>query len=106
MYLGRGWQTEPLADVVDERGRWLTGDVSEIYFDVAARELRFRAFGEKSGVVLKCELNGRTVGAIELKKGWNDYQLQLPVDTSPMNICDCCILYRRESDCISSIEIR
>jgi hypothetical protein len=32
MYLGRGWQIEPLAEENGERGRYVRGDASEIYF--------------------------------------------------------------------------
>jgi hypothetical protein len=82
MYLGRGWQTEPRANVGGVRGRFLAGAASELYFDLPAQIIRFRAFSEKSGIVLQCEWNERRAGALQLKAGWADYVLTLPADAS------------------------
>ncbi len=85
MYLGRGWQTEPLADAEGERGRFVTLDASELYFervecDCPVPQLLLRAYSEKEANVLEFELNGRIVGAVRLKQGWADYALNLPAD--------------------------
>lgn len=83
MYLGRGWQSEPLAESDGERGRFVTLDASEIYFervacDCPSPQLLLRAYSEKNANVLQFELNGRFVGAVGLKQGWGDYILALP----------------------------
>ncbi len=97
MYLGRGWQTEPLADVDGEQGRFLRETASEIYFPLhcdpatinkmiprcGASEVQFRAYSEKGGVVLQLDLNGRRLDPIELKEGWADYRAALPAGTLP-----------------------
>lgn len=82
MYLGRGWQTEPLADVDGERGRYVTGDTSELYFygndcDCTAAHFLFRAYSQKGEDVLEFILNGKDVGTAPLVKGWADYDLSL-----------------------------
>jgi hypothetical protein len=85
IYLGRGWQIEPLAQLEDEQGRYVTGTSSEVYFDLgdnSLRQLEFIAFSERDGDVLECEINGQPVGAVGLKKGWTDYRLQLPPSTT------------------------
>jgi hypothetical protein len=83
MYLGRGWQTEPLAQVAGGSGRFVTSGTSELYFEIThcdcpAPELQFRAYSEKNQDVLQFELNGRNVGAVELEQGWVNYALPLP----------------------------
>jgi hypothetical protein len=83
MYLGRGWQSEPLAQIAGESGRFVTASASELYFesthcDCPATELQFRAYSEKNQDALQFQLNGRKVGAVSLKQGWVDYDLPLP----------------------------
>jgi hypothetical protein len=86
MYLGRGWQTEPLAQVEGVSGRFVTSRTSELYFETThcecpEPELQFRAYSEKSQDVLQFELNGRSVGAVELEQGWVNYTLPLPPES-------------------------
>jgi hypothetical protein len=86
LYLGRGWQTEPLADADGERGRFVTAKASELYFekvrcDCPAPQLQLRAHSERNGDVLQFELNGRILGAVALKEGWADYLVNLPADS-------------------------
>lgn len=63
MYLGRGWQIEPLAQIQGERGRYLQGGRTEFYFHLAAPralELRWRTLA--SLPVLYVTLNGTEIG--------------------------------------------
>ncbi len=109
MYLGRGWQTEPLAEIEGKTGRYLKGEVSELYFENIAGEIDWRAFSEKSGVVLKCELNGQFLSPLTFKAGWADYKLVLPAEAvqPAMNTMRCSHPASVENRiAISSIDIR
>ena len=86
IYLGRGWQTEPLAQISGESGRFVTASASELYFelptcDCPALQLSFRAYSEKSQDMLQFELNGLNLGAVALKQGWWNYALGVPSDS-------------------------
>ncbi|MGB8643927.1 MAG: hypothetical protein WCF84_01710 [Anaerolineae bacterium] len=94
MYLGRGWQTEPRADVEGEQGRYMREAASEVYFRLGCEEsaapaacdaaaVMFRGYSEKSGVVLQWEVDGRRLGEVTLKQGWADYRLALPPGLVP-----------------------
>lgn len=83
MYLGRGWQTEPLAQVAGGSGRFVTLTSSQVFFRSADCRclrpmLQFRAYSEISLDMLKFEFNGHDAGAVALKQGWADYALPLP----------------------------
>lgn len=88
MYLGRGWQTEPLAQVDGEKGRYVAGSASELYFNGTTCQcpsplLSLRAFSENGAGVLQFVVKGQDVGTIELKRGWANYDLSLPPGSIP-----------------------
>lgn len=77
MYLGRGWQTEPLADQAEEQGRYLKGTMSEIFFDApSSKQLELRALSDGSPNTLRVDLGENAVSILELALGWQDYLIQ------------------------------
>ena len=77
MYLGRGWQTEPLADQADEQGRYLKGAASEIFFDApSSKQLELRALSDGSPNTLRVDLGKNAESILELAPGWQDYLIQ------------------------------
>lgn len=82
MYLGRGWQTEPLADAGGSSGRYLTSGRSELYIplsDTSASELTWE--GMPQGAALDVNLNGHALGAVrQTEDGWGAYTAALPSD--------------------------
>ncbi len=74
MYLGRGWQTEPLADLDDERGRFWKGSTSEIYFNSSYTNritLRLNSAGSPQYL----EIPG--LERYDLASTWTDYTVPL-----------------------------
>ena len=79
MYLGRGWQIEPLADEGRQRGRYLKGAASEIYLPPSAAEtLTLRVFSPADSQSLVVEWNGAPLPEQVLRAGWADYVFQIP----------------------------
>ncbi|MGE5140974.1 MAG: hypothetical protein ACM3JD_16025, partial [Rudaea sp.] len=124
MYLGRGWQTEPRADVDGETGRYLKGSLSEIYFLTAcssptepviarcgAMTIRLRVYSEKAGAVLQWQLNGRSRDTIQLQQGWADYSVfgpSLPNDFVPSGMNTLRLISNDQQNrvALQSVEIR
>lgn len=77
MYLGRGWQTEPLADQAEEQGRYLKGTTSEFFFDApSSKQLELRALSDGSPNTLRVDLGKNAESILELAPGWRDYLIQ------------------------------
>lgn len=90
MYLGRGWQTEPLANVAGERGRFLRGESSEIYFDQGVEPytgMTLDTYLDASPQTFPVRWNDIPLGSLMVKSGWQTGSIVLPsADWSrPMN---------------------
>lgn len=73
MYLGRGWQTEPLADVDGEQGRYLKRDTAELYLPSRGTDgvqTTLGLWSENPGVTLEGSLNGQETVKNEVGAGW------------------------------------
>jgi hypothetical protein len=79
MYLGRGWQTEPLAEDDGERGRYVRDGSSEIYFPdaLSASALQLHALGQTVGNGDEFQINGKRVTGVSVIENENAYLLSL-----------------------------
>ncbi|HZQ05242.1 MAG TPA: hypothetical protein VFD70_01595, partial [Anaerolineae bacterium] len=86
MYLGRGWQTEPLAKIENTRGRYLNGGASEIYFpESLSDQINLTAYSPLSNVTLQTMMNGQPANTLTLNQNWQTYLLELP-SSSRLNV--------------------
>ncbi|HEY6043025.1 MAG TPA: hypothetical protein VIX58_12925 [Anaerolineae bacterium] len=80
MYLGRGWQSEPMAEIENVRGRFMRGLNAEIYFlaDGSAKSISLRAVCEDSNTKAGVLLDDLYLTTITIGTEWN----QLVIDLS------------------------
>ncbi len=81
MYLGRGWQIEPFANVEAERGRYMKRDTSEIYVPLralASGNLHLRVLNENNPTNLFFAVNGKRLNGAAVREGWQTLALVLP----------------------------
>lgn len=78
LYLGRGWQTEPMARVKGESARWSKGTFSEILFPSAGGTRRF-ALDATCPVptLVRVSINDRPVVSWQMGPAWATYSLDL-----------------------------
>lgn len=89
MYLGRGWQIEPLADFEGERGRFIENASSEIYLPeeaLAKHTLKLRVYNEGEPTNLIFTLNGQRVSANEIRTGWQTISVTVPPELVSENL--------------------
>lgn len=89
MYLGRGWQTEPLADESGEQGRYLKGTTTDIYLpdsSVGARTIDLRILVQDEPQELTFTLDGKPLSKDTAPDGWTDYSLQIPPSGAPTRL--------------------
>lgn len=79
MYLGRGWQIEPLAKVGGEAGRYLKAS-GELYFDLApapTHRLTLRALAGDARALLHLEPDAGATQPVAIGDRWSDSQVAL-----------------------------
>lgn len=80
MYLGRGWQMEPLAELEGARGRYLKSS-SEIFFQpdgLSERSVRFTMLNAGAPTNLNFRFNGQPLGVIAVSSGASEISFDLP----------------------------
>ena len=80
MYLGRGWQMEPLAAIDETRGRVLK-NTSEIFFradGLAQKNVRLGILNKGAPTNLFFRLNGQPLGVIAVSSGASEISFDLP----------------------------
>lgn len=84
MYLGRGWQIEPLADADGAQGRYLNSDRAELY--LSSRDsnlaLSLRVLNTTNPTNLSFTLNNTPINTAALQQGWQTLTLTIQ-DLSP-----------------------
>lgn len=68
MYLGRGWQIEPRAEVGGGQGRYLKPGTSQLYLQQPYNGLDMRLYAERAGQSVKIE-----EFEMKLLEGWDSY---------------------------------
>jgi len=81
MYLGRGWQTEPLASVENTRGRYLNGGASELYLpqSFSPHSINLVLYSPLPNSSLQASMNGQPTSTLTLHQNWQTYRLALPL---------------------------
>ncbi len=75
MYLGRGWQTEPLANVNGETGRYPGRETAELYFPYSGTDgvrAELGLWSANANVPVNAELNDDVRATNEVGMGWTD----------------------------------
>lgn len=111
MYLGRGWQTEPTAQVEDERGRYLKGTLSEIFLTNAledAKTIQFRTLAQGEPQELTLLLDGKTLAKLVPPEGWSTTLLNVPAGIQPSRLHYLQILHAGTPEAIAlgSMEVK
>ncbi len=107
MYLGRGWQIEPLADAGGARGRYLKNASSEMILP-RAQSLTLRVLNENARADLKFFWNGNPLDARTIENGWQTIELRVPPDLEQNNLNHFQIQQaaREKSIAVGSLELR
>ncbi|MBI4675004.1 MAG: hypothetical protein HY741_25470 [Chloroflexi bacterium] len=78
MYLGRGWQIEPLADADGTPGRYLESGASEIYLPQSAlTRVELYLHSTRTNSEIRTQGNDKDVSTISTQQGWQTYPLAL-----------------------------
>lgn len=86
MYLGRGWQTEPLAEEDGSRGRYANAARGEVYLPQSSTfRLNLEMYSAQADALLNAQLNGADLPAFALRKGWGTYTVPASL-TEPLNV--------------------
>lgn len=86
MYLGRGWQTEPLADEDGSQGRFANAARGEVYIPQSnASRLNLNAYSAQANAPLRAQLNGTVLPTLALRKGWETYAVPASF-SQPLNL--------------------
>lgn len=86
MYLGRGWQTEPLANEDGSMGRYASAARAEVYIPQArTSELNLDLYSAQANASLRTQLNGADLPARALHQGWATYAVPASL-TQPLNV--------------------
>lgn len=81
MYLGRGWQTEPLTNVDGSLGRLTKNELSEVYFkqgDKVHGTMSLDTFVGSAPETLTAQLNNIQLNSLALPGGWQTSTLIFP----------------------------
>lgn len=81
MYLGRGWQMEPLANVDSGQGRFLKAPSSEVYLDPRFKTLDVRLYSEHAAQTLQVS-GGKQ---FDLSQGWSNYTFSVPTPAQALS---------------------
>lgn len=86
MYLGRGWQTEPLADVDGSQGRYAQAARAQIYAPPTnAAQWTLDLYSAQANAPLQIQVNAANASELELAQGWRSYTLTAPL-TQRLNL--------------------
>jgi hypothetical protein len=85
MYLGRGWQSEPMAEIENVRGRYMRGLNAEIYFltDGSTKSISLRAVCEDSNTKAEVLLDDLYFTTITIGTEWNQLVIDLSGSVKP-----------------------
>lgn len=76
MYLGRGWQMEPLADAEGSQGRYAKDARAQVYVPQSgAAELNLDLYSAPTDAVMQAQVNESSVTRMPLQQGWQTYAL-------------------------------
>jgi hypothetical protein len=76
MYLGRGWQTEPLANVEGSQGRYANAARAEVYIpQTNAAQMALDLYSAANEATLQTQINDGAAQPILLRQGWETYPL-------------------------------
>jgi hypothetical protein len=76
MYLGRGWQIEPLADADGAQGRFVKSDVGQVYLPQSSwTQLNLDLYSAQDNASLQAQVNAANADALPLQQGWHTYAL-------------------------------
>jgi hypothetical protein len=76
MYLGRGWQMEPLADVDGAQGRFVKSNTGQVYLPPSSRtQLQLDLYSAQDNVSLQAQVNDANADTLPLQQGWHTYAL-------------------------------
>lgn len=86
MYLGRGWQTEPRADVDGEQGRYMMGDRAEVYLPPGTTgDVALTLYSPEAGRQVRVQSIGRET-LLELEQGWKTYSVRLGAGAGKLSL--------------------
>lgn len=107
MYLGRGWQTEPLANINGVRGRFLNRASGEIYLPGApgSQQLGLLTYSPLQNLSLELQPNSQNRSTLPLNQNWRTYTLPLTLPL-PMNVVRIISSNSASRVAVSSIETK
>lgn len=106
MYLGRGWQIEPLADSDDSQGRFLKPGASEIYLpQTDAAHMDLDLYSAQANAELRAQMNNENADTLTLQPGWQTSTLQTRFPNT-LNVLRLFNPSGKESFAAGSIEIK
>ncbi len=80
MYLGRGWQIEPLADADGSQGRYAQAARAQIYAPPSdAAQLDVDVYSAQNDAPLQVQVNAAPAQKLNLRQGWHAYTLAAPL---------------------------
>lgn len=103
MYLGRGWQVEPLAKQQGIQARYLRGTTSELYLNQNlpnAVPLTLNALNQDDAVTLSYSMQGQLARPLSLPSGWSAHSLSVDPNPRPFPL-----LYLGHSDAPQTIAV-
>lgn len=110
MYLGRGWQIEPLVEANGDKGRALRGSASQVYFGGSLFEpnqLLVTATSREPEAPVQMELNGQPLAKTAIDDAWREYAIPLTTATTPRSINQLLFRHNETSEIvISHLQLR